>query len=175
MPIHEYADLPDATSVPRGSILALKPEQITEQTLARYSANDVASLAIVIGAPHSGNRSETIRRIITAWELRTFLADATAEALRKLPGKQLKAKLRSVGAYAPSTKYGMAAALIGWRDKCRLEGKLAIAKAHHYTIIRRAVRRGLPVPLHVLENYPDLQAANNPMPLFDRDDDDASP
>jgi hypothetical protein len=64
---------------------------------------------------------------------------------------------------------------VGWRDRCRAEGRAALARANHYRHVRHAVRAGRPVPEEVLACYPELTAAGDPRPLFDRDADLATP
>jgi hypothetical protein len=166
---HEFARLPEASRVPRGSILALKPEAIDRQTLERYPTAELQALAQVVGVPYSGNRETTLGRILTAWRYRRYLATATAGQLRKLPPRELRRWLKELGQYAPPSRYGLAAALIGWRDRCRTEGHAALARANHYRHVRRAVRAGLLIPAEVLGHYPDLTAEGDPRPLFDRD------
>lgn len=46
-------------------------------------------------------------------------------------GKDLKAMLRTIGIYAPSTKYGMAAALLNWRNACRMRGQQILKLARN--------------------------------------------
>jgi hypothetical protein len=122
---------------------------------------------MVIGVPHSGDRQTITARILTAWKLRGYLARATIGQLKKLPGSELRRWLKALGLYAPSSRYGQAAALIGWRDRCRLEGRAALARANHYRHVCQAVRMGLPVPAEVLACYPDLTVEGDPRPLFD--------
>ena len=168
MPPHQFAKLPEATRVPRGSILALRPGEMTRENLARYPVEDLGALAQVVRVPHTGTRARLIERIGTAMDARNFLADATPSQLRRLSSSYLRGWLKALGQYAPPTRYGLAAALIGWRDRCRIEGRAALARANHYRHVRRAVRAGLPVPAEVLEHYPDLTPEGDPRPLFDR-------
>ena len=167
---HEYARRPEATRVPAGSILALKPRDLTREEMARHQVEDLRALAQVVRVPHTGTRAQLVERIGTALDARRFLADATASQLRQLRSSYLGGWLRALGQYVPSNRYARAAALIGWRDRCRTEGTAALARANHYRIVRRAVRAGLPVPAEVLEHYPDLTPEGDPRPLFDRQD-----
>jgi hypothetical protein len=169
---HEFAATPGALNVPRGSILGLRPETITRESLSRHPAPELSALARVLGVPHSGDRAALLDRILAAVKIRSDLAGATVGRLKKLPVRELRRWLKSLSQYAPPSRYGLAAALVGWRDRCRAEGRAALARANHYRHVRRAVRTGLPVPAEVLACYPDLTAAGDPRPLFDRDTDD---
>ncbi len=169
MLLHEFAGTPGALSVPRGSILALGPGAISREALGRYPAAELSALAQVLGVPHSGSRAALLDRILVACQLRGYLANATIGRLKRLPARELRRWLKSIGQYAPASRYGLAAALVGWRDRCRAEGRAALARANHYRHIRRAVRLGLPVPAEVLACYRDLTAAGDPRPLFDPD------
>jgi hypothetical protein len=42
---HEFAATDGALAVPRGSILALRPEAITREALSRYPAAELSALA----------------------------------------------------------------------------------------------------------------------------------
>ena len=166
---HEFAATDGALAVPRGSILALRPEAITREAIGRYPAAELSALAQVLEVPHSGDRPTLVDRILVACQIRGYLAGATVGRLKKLPARELRRRLESLGQYAPASRYGLAAALVGWRDRCRAEGRAALAGANHYRHLRRAVRLGLPVPAEVLACYPDLTAAGDPRPPFDPD------
>jgi hypothetical protein len=168
---HEFAATPGSLNIPRGSILALRPEAISGEALGRYPVADLSALAQVLGVPHSGDRATLVDRILIACRIRGYLAEATVGQLKKLPARELRRWLKSLGQYAPASRYGLAAALIGWRDRCRIEGRAALSRANHYRHVRRAVRAGLPVPAEVLACYPDLTPAADPRPLLDRDTD----
>ena len=168
---HEFAATGGALSVPHGSILALRPEAVTREALGRYPAAELAALARVLGIRHSGDREAVLDRILVAVTIRGYLAGASVGRLKKLPARELRRWLLAIGRYAPASRYGLAAALVGWRDRCRAEGRAALARANHYRHVRRAVRAGLPVPAEVLACYPDLTAAGDPRPLFDPDPD----
>ena len=172
---HEFAATPGALSVPRGSILAQRPEAIDREALSRYPAPELRALAMVLGVPHSGDREALVDRILVAVKLRGYLAGATVGRLKKLPARELRRWLNSIGQYAPPSRYGLAAALVGWRDRCRVEGRAALARANHYRHVRRAVRLGLPVPAEVLAHYPDLTTVGDPRPLFDPETDEETP
>jgi hypothetical protein len=166
LPFHEWLEHPRALNVPRGSILAMHPDQVTEEWLMRRSVDDLAILARVYGAPHSGTRKDLIGRILTWKGLRELLADEDVESLQCRKNADLKAMLKSVGAFAGLNKYGMASALIGWREESRRKGRSFIARMNHYRHVCRAVRLGLDVPANVLVSYPDLQEHPGDMPLF---------
>lgn len=169
MEIHEFQRTPEATWVPRGSILSIHPRDITPERLAKCTGRELEALCLATGIPHSGKVETLVERIRVAWGLREFLADATQGQLKKLPARAPRRMLRSVGqSESALNRYAMAGALIGWRDQCRLNGKAAVAGANHYVHVRRAVRMGLPVPAEVLRLYPDLTAGGSPLPLFDR-------
>ena len=144
----------------------MHPSAITETVLSRCTATELAAIAMTLGVPRTATRSKLSAKILATIELRLTLASATHEELQKLPGKELRSLLKRAGAYVPQNKYGMASALIGWREKCRLEGRASIAKAIHYLHVSRAVRMGLPVPADVLAAYPNMLPENNRLPLF---------
>jgi hypothetical protein len=156
MPFHEFFEMPEATRVPGGSILAWKPEDITEQRMQGCTQKDLVLLARVMGIPHSGRKAKLIARIVNAHKLRELLRDYPAAHLKIMPARWLKSKLKSVGAFCGLNRYGLAQSLIGWRNNCRLRGRQVLAEANHYLIVKRAVLDGLDVPANVLESYPDL-------------------
>ena len=131
-PFHQFVDRPEAILVPKGSVLSMHPSAITETVLSRCTATELAAIAMSLGVPRTGTRSKLSAKILATIELRLTLASATHEELQKLPGKELRSLLKRAGAYVPQNKYGMASALIGWREECRLEGRASIAKAIHY-------------------------------------------
>ena len=73
----EFAATDGALSVPRGSILAPRPEAMTRAALGRYPAAELSALARALGVAHSGNRAALVERILGAVQLRGYLATAT--------------------------------------------------------------------------------------------------
>jgi hypothetical protein len=110
---HEFAVTEGALNVPRGSILALRPEAITGETLSRYPSAELQALAMVLGIRHSGTRAALAERILAVCQTRRQLATATVGQLKKLPARALRRWLKSLGQYAPASRYGLAAALVG--------------------------------------------------------------
>jgi hypothetical protein len=170
LPFWKFLDRPEATSVPRGSILGADVRHVTPEWLEARETGDLRRLAIVLGCPHSLGREELISRILAYSSLRRILARETQGTLKHASGRTLARWLKSVGAFVPPGKYAMAGALIGWRDGCRLKGRKALAEHNHRLWIVRALRRGLDVPAEVLEHYPDLRARPGEYPLFEEID-----
>ena len=166
IPLYRWRDDPRAIVVPRGSILAGKPASLDAAWCARWPVHDLVALATVLGVATSGNREAITERIVKAWKLREFLADASVPKLNGLPSRYLADLLRSIGEYVPPSRYGRAAALIGWRDRCRMNGRVALARATHYLHIRNALRNGLAVPEDVIRDYPELQHSDEDSPLL---------
>jgi hypothetical protein len=160
MRLYLFADTPEATRIPRGSILSLRPEEVNPERLGAYGKDELASLAMVLNVPHSGTKAKTIERIMTGLELRHFLRHFTRDQLKVLPAKYLRKRLKSMGLFAGLNRYGMAGALLQWRNQCRLEGRMRLARANHYRLVRAAVMRGEPVPDDVLDDHPSLRSAD---------------
>ena len=70
-------------------------------------------------------------------EVTTEQISALAQAYKS---KELRSMCRRVGTYAPSTKHGMAAALIGWNRQCVRLGRLAYERALEEERSRRVVQ-----------------------------------
>ena len=100
-----------------------RPETITRASLSRYPAAELQGLAQVLGTTTPATGRPCLSAILAAVRLRGYLAGATVGWLKKLPARELRRWLKSIGQYAPASRYGLAAALIDWRDRCRAEGR----------------------------------------------------
>jgi hypothetical protein len=154
---HEYAKAPDATRVPRGSVLATDPRHITADWLAARSLAELQAIALAYGETYNGTKADLAARILNAKGLRDILAHETVHTLKTLSGKTLRAWLNQARAYVPGTRYGMAAALVNWRDRARSTGQHFIATHRHQAHILRAIRRGEDVPSAVIDSHPSLR------------------
>ena len=167
-PLHEYAKLPEATSVPRGTILAMHPDAITARS--PYAANRDYARSNGDGAidpPH--------RRVCRAGGPDPGRPGVTPPAAprqhtrscNRCLGKELRAMLKGAKLYVPSNKYGMAAALLNWREECKNNGRHASPNPGTSWRFAEPSNSGSPVPAQILADYPELAEENNPMPLFD--------
>lgn len=131
--------------------IVLSPiEAMTEESLSHLTGDELESVCLLLGIPHSGSKSEQIGRILIAKELRMELARWVHSELKSFDskaciqaaqvmqenykGKQLKELCKKAKVYAPSTNSGMCSSLIKWVLDCRRRGQqfyeeqLAIAK-----------------------------------------------
>jgi hypothetical protein len=161
----EYAQRPEATTVPRGSLLAGDLTDVNPERLARHTVDELRRLALVLGVPHSGTRATLTPRLVNAAALRRLLAGARHADLMIFKAGYLFDQLVTIGEYAPPNRYAAASALIGWRDRCRRSGRNALAYAKHFSHVRRALRLGRDIPAEVLAEYPELTDPSR-TPLF---------
>jgi hypothetical protein len=126
----------------------LKPELIlkslTQRPAWQWEAEELGALngkclealSCLMGIPKSGKKSVKIQRLLDMAQVRDVLKsfklpdtrdhDAVTEVCKSLAarflGRELKALCRQVKIYCPSTKYGMASALLNWRKSCTEKG-----------------------------------------------------
>jgi len=113
----------------------------TAENLKICSLKELQTLSCIIGIPHSGKRDKVLPRLVALAELLYRLRrfdrkpdeDHTVEQVNILAqaysGEELKAFCKIASIYAPSTKYGMAAALIKFRRSARRRGMEFVAQA----------------------------------------------
>jgi hypothetical protein len=140
------------------SPVGLRDERYTSENLALLTADELAALCQVMGIPHTGSKQRKVERIMTARGVRLLLAryqpddggewsatqthrgrqihhtsTPTTRMVQRLAddysGRDLHDLCRKIGAYPAPTKYGKAAALIQWRNECRVRGKAVLDEA----------------------------------------------
>jgi hypothetical protein len=146
----------------------LRDERYTPENLSRLTGDELAAICNLMGIPHSGSKQRQIERMLSAREVRLLLAEyqpddsgewsatttrrgrqvnytstPTTRMVQRLAddysGRALHDLCRKVGAYPAPTKYGKAAALIQWRNECRVRGKAMLQEA------RAAARESAPI------------------------------
>jgi len=159
-----YQKTPGATRVPKDSILALKPEQITPENLSKYKNKDLEALSIVFNIPLSGNKNKKVERIVKALDVRQKLSEATEESLKAYTLPELtEMNLALTGREATYlNKAGKIKFLLAYRDKARSKGKMALANAKHFVAVKTALEEGQDIPEEVLKDYPDLKPTPSP-------------
>jgi hypothetical protein len=106
-------------------------------TLHDLTAKELAAICELLGISASGTKAARKGRIWQARQIRLVVTgypsdqDGVEKLAANYRADELLALCRAAGAYAGSTKYARAAALLQWRDTCRLRGleALAVAKA----------------------------------------------
>jgi hypothetical protein len=83
----------------------------------------IEALCLVMGICHSGTKSEKIKRLKLTSEVRKFLFNQKVDSLKSLPKKALVENAKKVRVIHYLNKYGIAAALLNWRDECNRKGK----------------------------------------------------
>ncbi|NER26011.1 MAG: hypothetical protein F6J96_36040 [Symploca sp. SIO1C2] len=125
----------------------LKPQLILKQLtqkpawewerveLEALSCKCLEALSYIMGIPKSGKKEEKIQRLLDMAEVRLAIKDFSfkedweefkveAQSLaNKYLGRDLKALCKKVKQFAPSNKYGMASALLGWKKNCNARGQ----------------------------------------------------
>jgi len=116
-------------------------QEWTTERLSLLPVKELASLCQLVGISHTGTKQELINRLVDQTELQccirhywtTLDADVTTSQIQALAnaylGRELKAMCKRAGCYAGSTKYGMAASLIGWERACIRRGREAYHQA----------------------------------------------
>lgn len=107
--------------------MRLPTEDWTKDRLNRLPGKELAELCALAGIRYSGTKPEQVERLIAQTAVQRCIRgyglkqgeqptvaqiQAFADAYK---GKELTAMCRTAGCYAGSTKYAMAASLIGWR------------------------------------------------------------
>lgn len=110
-------------------------DEWTRERLNCLPGKELAELCALAGIRYSGTKQEQVERLIAQTAVQRCIRgyglkqgeqptvaqiQAFADAYK---GKELKAMCRTVGCYAGSTKYAMAASLIGWRFGCLKRGQ----------------------------------------------------
>src|SRR5262245_45752308 len=118
------------------------PRDWTRADLAGLRAAELAGLCRLMGIPHSGAKPQQIARLLDAADLRGILATYNhPDAMTPwFSGATLRGLCKRAGVYAGSTKYGMAAALINWRNECRHRGQQYLAECKAESQRRAAVQ-----------------------------------
>lgn len=102
------------------------------QELNYLDNEELESLCLVMGIPHSGTKTKKIDRLKTASDVRYFLHNQTLESLQTLPKKLLVENAKKARTPSYLNKYGIAAALINWRAECQRKGNRAVKEALDY-------------------------------------------
>lgn len=122
-------------------LLSLPTEDWTSDRLNQISGNELTDLCCLVGIPYSGTKLEKISRLLTQTEIqRRFRGYGLKQGVQPTvaqiqafadtyKGRELKEMCRTVGCYAPSTKYAMAASLISWRFGCLRRGQECYRRA----------------------------------------------
>jgi hypothetical protein len=96
------------------------------------------ALSVIMGIAKSGTKSRKIERLWAVTQVRGAIKDfanpqSHDEVVEiallvagRFKGKELKALCKKAKVFAPSTKYGMAASLLGWRRNCNSNGMQAL-------------------------------------------------
>jgi hypothetical protein len=125
------------------AILKTKPGDWTAAQLGLLTATELTYLCRLLAIPHSGTKAQRVARLLDIADLRTILAPYTNpyQMTPIFTRRTLAALAKRAGIWNGSTKYGLAASLIGWRDQCRSDGQRFHAEI---TLAARQARRGQP-------------------------------
>lgn len=126
-------------------------EQWNEDMLAHFTTKHLQALALMWGAPKSGTKATVIVRILATRQTRLKIAryKSDATATHELSSAYLKCDLkqmcREAGLWRSGNKVQLAATLLSWRNRCRING------AHILERIKREVA-GSPRQLTLFNN-----------------------
>ncbi len=110
-------------------------EEWTQERLGQLPGEELADLCCLAGISYSGTKKEKIERLLVQTKVQRQIRgyglklgeQPTVSQIQAFAnahkGWKLKAMCRTVGCYAGSTKYAMAASLIGWRFGCVHRGQ----------------------------------------------------
>jgi hypothetical protein len=105
----------------------------TEEALGLLTAEELGAICQLLGVAHSGTKAGRRARIWRVRHLRLVLAGYATDGVAALAANYTTAELlalcRAADVYAGSTKYARAAALLQWRNGCRLRGQEALDEA----------------------------------------------
>lgn len=116
-----------------------RPRDWTRELLESMSHKQVELLAKLLGTWYSGTKQSIVTNLLEHGALREKLTDydwpdgdheAEVREVQRLAaaykGHELRLLCKVARVYAPGTKYGMAASLLGWRNLCRSNGQRVI-------------------------------------------------
>jgi len=105
--------------------LKTPPDRWTRDQLTVLRAVELAYLCRLLGVAHSGTKAARIARLLDMADLRTILApyERPDQMTPFFSRRSLVQLCKRAGAYAHSTKYGLAAGLLSWRNECRRKGQ----------------------------------------------------
>ncbi len=100
------------------------PDRWTSAQLSDLRAVELEVLCRLLGVAHSGTKPARIARLLDMADLRTILAsyDRPGQITPFFSRASLVALAKRAGIYAHTTKYGLAAGLLNWRNECRRRG-----------------------------------------------------
>ena len=116
-------------------LVRLPTSEWTTERLGLLPVKELAELCQLVGIPYSGTKHELANRLLDQTELQrcirpywtTLEMHVTVAQIEALAdaclGRELKLMCRRAGCYAGSTKYAMAASLIGWNRQCFRRGQ----------------------------------------------------
>lgn len=112
------------------TVMRTTPHRWTKAQLDGLRGIELEALCRLLGIPHSGAKAAKVARLLDLAELRTRLApferpDQLADRYRL---HELRRMARRAGTYAYTTKYGVAAGLLQWRNEARLRGQAFYAE-----------------------------------------------
>lgn len=113
-----------------GIAMKTPPHHWTRAQLGELRNVELECLCQLLGVAHSGTKVTKIARLLDLAELRTRLAsferpDQLADRYRL---RELQRMARRAGTYAHTTKYGVAAGLLQWRNEARQRGQTFYAE-----------------------------------------------
>jgi hypothetical protein len=107
--------------------IALKtaPDRWTSAQLGELRAVELEYVCRLLGVAHSGTKPARIARLLNMADLRTILAsyERPGQLTPFFSRRSLVQLCQRAGTYAHSTKYGLAAGLLNWRNACRQRGQ----------------------------------------------------
>jgi len=105
--------------------LTTPPDRWTSAQLNELRAVELEYLCRLLGVAHSGTKAARIARLIDMADLRTILApyERPGQLTPFFSRATLAQLCKRAGTYAHSTKYGLAAGLLSWRNACRQRGQ----------------------------------------------------
>ncbi len=111
-------------------LVRLPTEEWTQERLGQLPGEELADLCCLAGISYSGTKKEKIECLLVQTKVQRQIrgyglklgkqptVDQIQAFANSHKGWKLKAMCRTVECYADSTKYAMAASLIGWRFGC---------------------------------------------------------
>jgi len=99
--------------------------------LQKLSMAELQGLAKLFGAPTSGSKSELAERLLTYRKIRIRLSryDDNAESLAQSHGREsLRSMCDALNLWKSGSKVQLAAGLLNWRNRCRVEGQTFLAE-----------------------------------------------
>ena len=112
-------------------LMQTSPSVWTEEMLSPLKLQELQALCLLMGIASTGTKTQLLRRLLDAADLRTILASAEkpTDLTTRYRLKELRQFARRAGVFQGVNKYSEAGSLLNRRNACRRKGQAALRAA----------------------------------------------